>query len=134
MRSTNEACLASTDYIVEWVGLVGLGCLWESMLVGEKRGGRGVVQSGRGSVSGGVRHLRLLRRTHLLKRATRRGRRAERLLRRRIVAVQRLLLVQSSFRSLSREAWGQPEGGIRPCHGGGNWRNGVEDGAEGRGW
>ena len=53
VRSTNEACLASTDYIVEWVGLVGLGCLWESMLVGEKREG-GVVQSGRGSVSGGV--------------------------------------------------------------------------------
>ena len=41
VQSTNEACLASTDYIVEWVGLVGQGCLWESMLVGEKRGGRG---------------------------------------------------------------------------------------------
>ena len=41
VRSTNEACLASTDYIVEWVGLVGLGCLWESMLVGEEGGGRG---------------------------------------------------------------------------------------------
>ena len=45
MRFTNGACLPNAGYTVERVGLVLLGCLWESMLVGEK-GEDGVVQSG----------------------------------------------------------------------------------------